>query len=46
MSIKILFPVLLIVLDVAAALVYGYFGDWKHLIYWLAATVLTICVTM
>lgn len=43
--IKQLFPVILITLDIAAAGVYGWHGDWKHTIYWLAAAVLTATVT-
>lgn len=46
MSIKTFFPICLIVLDVCAGLVYGYFGDWRHFVYWLAAATLTICVTL
>jgi hypothetical protein len=38
-----LFPTLLIILDICAAV--GYFGDWRKVIYWLAAAVLTFCVT-
>ena len=45
-TMKILFPVCLICLDVCAALVYAYYHDWKHAIYWLAAATLTICVTI
>lgn len=43
---KILFPIILIILDVCAALVYGHAGDWRHCTYWLAAGVLTLCVTV
>ncbi len=39
------FPVLLIALDVAAAVVYATFGDWRRFIYWLAAATLTATVT-
>lgn len=39
------FPIILIVLDLWAALVYGLCGDIKHAIYWIAAAVLTACVT-
>jgi len=47
MIIKIeqLFPTLLIVLDIGAAGVYFWQGDYKRGIYWLAAAVLTTCVT-
>jgi hypothetical protein len=38
------FPTCLIILDVCAAA--GYFGsDWRKVIYWLAAAVLTSVVT-
>jgi hypothetical protein len=40
-----LFPTLLIVLDVCAALGYLPSGDWRKVVYWLAAAVLTTCVT-
>jgi len=39
------FPTLLIVLDVLAALAYVSAGDWRRVVYWLAAAVLTITVT-
>jgi len=39
------FPVLLIALDVAAAVVYATCGDWRRFIYWLAAATLTATVT-
>ena len=39
------FPTILIVLDVCAAIAYGLNNDWRHCIYWLAAAVLTVCVT-
>ena len=42
---KYIFPVTLIVLDLLAGLVYGFCGDWKKLIYWIAAAVLNITVT-
>lgn len=40
-----LFPTLLIVLDVCAAIGYVPVGDWRKVVYWLAAAVLTTCVT-
>lgn len=40
-----LFPTLLIVLDVCAAIGYVPSGDWRKVIYWLAAAILTTCVT-
>lgn len=42
---KYIFPLLLIVLDLGAAAVYGFSGDWRKLIYWIAAAVLNITVT-
>lgn len=45
MTIKQLFPVILITLDIAAAGVYLWHGDVKHTIYWLAAATLTATVT-
>jgi hypothetical protein len=39
------FPTVLIVLDLAACLVYAAGGDWRKAVYWLAAAVLTITVT-
>ena len=44
MSVK-LFPTILIVLDIAAALVYLSKGDFRHFGYWMSAAVLTVCVT-
>ena len=38
-------PTLLIVIDLAAALVYGCSGDVRKTVYWLAAAVLTAAVT-
>lgn len=42
---KYLFPVVLIALDLGAAAIYGFDGDIKKAIYWVAAAVLNICVT-
>ena len=42
---KYIFPSILILLDIGAGLVYGFGGDYKKLIYWVAAAVLNICVT-
>jgi len=41
------FPALLIALDVLAAAGYAYHdvSDWRHIVYWLSAAVLTVCVT-
>ena len=40
-----LFPFILILLDIAAAGVYTSHGDWRRLVYWLAAATLTATVT-
>lgn len=40
-----LFPTILIFLDICAGFVYLYKGDVRHCIYWIAAGVLTACVT-
>jgi hypothetical protein len=40
-----IFPTLLAILDVCAAMGYIPSGDWRHVIYWLAAATLTTCVT-
>ena len=45
MKSKYIFPVILILLDIGAGIVYAASGDWKKLIYWLAAAVLNITVT-
>ena len=41
-----IFPIILIALDVGAAIVYACCGDWKHMTYWLAAATLTATVTI
>jgi hypothetical protein len=40
-----LFPTILIVLDVCAAASHVPCGDWRKVIYWLAAATLTYVVT-
>lgn len=45
MRLEKIFPTLLIVLDVCAALAYLPSGDWRRVVYWLAAAILTTCVT-
>ena len=39
------FPTVLIVLDVLAALPYAWHCNWRMAIYWLSAATLTACVT-
>lgn len=41
----VLFPSVLIALDVGAAIVYLADGDLRRMIYWLAAAILTATVT-
>jgi hypothetical protein len=46
MSKQQVFPLILIILDLAAAIVYGVVDmDIRKVIYWIAAAVLTITVT-
>lgn len=40
-----IFPIVLIVLDVGAALMFAYYRDVRMAIYWLAAAVLTSSIT-
>lgn len=40
-----IFPLILIILDFGAGIVYACGGDIKKCIYWIAAAVLNICVT-
>ncbi len=40
-----IFPLILIILDVCAAIGYIHTGDMRKVIYWLAAAVLSITVT-
>ena len=42
---KFIFPLILIVLDLGAAVVYGTSGDVRKVIYWIAAAVLNAAVT-
>lgn len=47
MKIKVeyIFPLVLIVLDLAAAIVYAVHKDYKKAVYWIAAAILNITVT-
>lgn len=45
MKSEYVFPTLLIVLDVLAAIPYAAKGNMRMMIYWLAAATLTACVT-
>lgn len=40
-----IFPLLLILLDVGAAIIYTMQKDYKKAVYWLAAAVLNVTVT-
>lgn len=40
-----IFPTVLIILDVFAALAYIPSGNWRMILYWLSASLLTFCVT-
>jgi len=40
-----IFPALLIILDISAAIVYMIAGDVRNCVYWLAAATLTVVVT-
>ncbi len=40
-----LFPTMLILMDLCAALGYVPCGDWRKVVYWVAAAILTFCVT-
>lgn len=45
MKAKYIFPALLMLLDVGAAVIYGIDGDWKKAVYWIAAAILNAAVT-
>ena len=40
-----IFPIILMALDLGAAVVYAIGGDWKHNIYGIAAATLTASIT-
>lgn len=42
---KQIFPTVLIILDLGASAVCAAGGDWRRAVYWIAAAVLTTCVT-
>lgn len=41
-----IFPLLLILLDVGAAIIYALHKDYKKSVYWIAAAVLNVTVTV
>ena len=45
MRVEYIFPTVMIVLDVCAAIPFAVKHDWRMAIYWLAAATLTTCVT-
>jgi len=45
MKLQHIFPIVLIALDVGAALSYIPVGDWRKIVYWIAAAVLNAVVT-
>lgn len=45
MKITYIFPVILIILDLGAAIAYGANSDIRKAIYWLAAAILNAAVT-
>ena len=45
MKSEYIFPTALIALDVLAAIPYAAKGNWRMMVYWLAAATLTACVT-
>ena len=45
MKIIYVFPTLLIILDIGAAIVWGIDGNWRQFLYWLFAAGLTFVVT-
>lgn len=42
---KLIFPVILIILDIGAGIVYLLNHDTRHFIYWISAAILTASVT-
>jgi hypothetical protein len=42
-EVRNLFPIILIVLDLCASLVYGFYQDWIRVVYWIGAAALTWC---
>jgi hypothetical protein len=43
---QLILPILLMAIDVWAAIVYACVGDWKHVGYWLSAAAITLFVTI
>lgn len=45
MRLEYLFPTIMIGLNIASAICYGFQCNWRMAIYWIAAATLTSCVT-
>ena len=43
---KYIFPIILIILDIGAAVVYALHKDVRMAVYWVAAAVLNVCVVI
>ena len=43
---KYIFPIILIILDIGAAVGYAVHKDMRMAVYWLAAAVLNVCVVI
>lgn len=41
---KYMFPIVLIILEIGAAVVYAFHKDLRMTVYWICAAVLNICV--
>jgi len=46
MQIQLVFPILLVILDGCAALVYLFTGGWWHFVYWGSACLLSLALVM
>jgi hypothetical protein len=45
MKLEYLFPTIMIGLNIASAIYYGFQYNWRMAIYWIATATLTSCVT-
>lgn len=43
---KLIFPLIIVGLMFAAAVPYLIAGDWRHCIYWIAAAIINLVVTI
>jgi len=46
MNPTLFFPTILMILDIAAALIYVFYGDWWRVLYWCAAAAITLSVVL